>query len=280
MRIHKAGILSGAAAAVFLALCAYLGAALFGAVAPRDKTARVYRAAAAESVKVRGIIIREEQVVCSSDVFPASLPGGLRLPANTPLCSDGSDLTPCTGVYYPACDGYESLSPAELEDLTPDKLRELLAAPPEKSEGAKLITGFAWYFAALAEEDALSSDVKQYTLDFGDGETQKARLLSLSEAENGERAAVFRLTGSPLPEKRLCTAQAVFGKREGLCVPASAVRLGENGEKYVLSYAGGDWQRVDVDIIFSDGESCLAAFSRTDGGLRDGSTVLCADDTK
>lgn len=268
--------MSAAAGAVFLAVCAYMGAALMGGLSPRETTARVCRAVAADSAELQGMIIREEQVICSSDAFPGNIRSGERIQANTPLNDDGSLTAPCAGVFFSRCDGYENLCGESLRGLTVPELETLLTSPPEKTGDAKLVTAFAWYYAALADETAPLAENTRCTLVFDGDIRAQGTLVYRSPAENGKQAAVFRLTcGGELLARRFCGAEVIFAEHEGLCIPASAVMKDENGEEYVMTVSAGGSRRTDVDIIYSDGELCLAAFSRDADGLRDGSTVIC-----
>lgn len=183
---------SALSAVLFLALCAYVGAALYptGTASAAD----IAPAVTAAPVLMRGIAIREEQSFdCSSRAE-----SGLRLAAGSVFgtAKDGSALcTPDSAVFFAECDGYEGLSPALLNELTPEALEVLLSSKPDKRGSCRLVTGRDWYYAALAPDDFTTPPRPRCRLMFSDiDRAYDAYMISASAPENGQRMLLFRLT--------------------------------------------------------------------------------------
>ena len=120
------------AAALFLAVCCYVGAALYGFLTTIQTPA--VPAMAETGTALCGLALRTESVL------------------DAPLdASDGERLRG-RGVYFAACDGYETLDPTLWDTLDADALKTLLETPPGEPGAARLVTGTAWFFAALLTE--------------------------------------------------------------------------------------------------------------------------------
>ena len=139
--IHKGRetpFLLAAAAALFLAACCYLGAALYGVL--------------------------------------AALPEARTLPA--PAAGD---------------DGRESLSPPDLDGLTPAGLAALLEAAPEPSGGGRIVKSTVWYYAALLDGGDAPEPGRCRLRFEGFSRAVPARLIAVRE-EDGRQLLLFRLT--------------------------------------------------------------------------------------
>ena len=125
-------MLTAAAALLFLAACAWLGAFLFTALRGLAE-ARLPVSAQGEA-PLSGVAVRRERVITP---IPGA-PDGRRI--RTP---EGP------GVYFEACDGYESLTPEMLEELDAAGLSALREAPPGKPGQARLVEDAVWYCFAI-----------------------------------------------------------------------------------------------------------------------------------
>lgn len=161
------------AALLFLGLCAYLGAFLLDTAQALQTQA--VPAAAETQTALWGAAIRRERAT-------APLPGA----------EDGKRLTG-QGVYFAACDGYESLSPEDLESLSPAVLRRLLDEPPEEPGAARIVEDAAWYYIALLTGGDCPAPGPCRLRFAGIARAVPARLLSVREDE-GQRLLLFRLT--------------------------------------------------------------------------------------
>jgi putative membrane fusion protein len=200
--------------------------------------------------------------------------------------SSSSDATVLTaehaGVFSTLIDGYEALTPADLEDLTPEALAALTDYEPDKPAGAygKLVTSYRWYFAAaMSVSDAENLTVgKTATLNFGRyyGADISARVISISEPVDGTVAAVFRCDTALADTlaMRCVPANVVFATYSGIRVPAEAVQKDKDGQTYVWCVTAMQLERKDVEVLYADGDFAVLAPDVTADALRDGNTVV------
>ncbi len=266
------------AAALFLAVCAYIGAALAGDLRPGVRTAPVRRSTVSESLELEGLVLRREQTVCTGGRLLAA--DGSRLAAGAPLAEgpEGTLYAPASALFYSGLDGLEALGPEDAEDLSVESLCALMRTPPRTPEGAvgRLVLEHAWYFAALAPADA-GPEPGSCTLCFPDPVGRvPARLLSVSPAEDGQRALLFRLTrgGRALLSLRLTPARLILSEIEGLELPEEAVRYDPAGQAFVSTLTAAGAEEKPVEILYTGQGRCIAAISRQAGGLREGDTLI------
>ena len=184
---------SALSSVLFLALCAYAGAYVYPKVT-RKAAPEIPRAEVTQTVTLRGVAVRQERVFdCAGTAENAQ-----RLCAGSPfgLDENGDELyCDASAVYFSHSDGFESLSPDTLSTLTADELEDILSSPLEESSAPRLVTGFAWYFAALAPETAPVPETGRCRLLFDGFQNETdAYLVSASAADNGRRVLLFRLT--------------------------------------------------------------------------------------
>ena len=207
---HKAagdgGVLYAAAALLFLALCAWAGAALYAILSPKAEAAAAVKAPRERTLE--GLALRRELPLPEG----AALPGGLREGERLPAGALGSLVPEGTGsaVWFSVLDGYEHLSLDALERVDVASVRALLDTPPEPTPSAgRLVLGRDWYLAALGpagdypqpgERCRVSVTGLDYPLD--------GRVIAVSEPEMGRQALLLRLTdGSP---EALCLRKCRF----------------------------------------------------------------------
>lgn len=187
------------------------------------------------------------------------------------------------GIFSTLIDGYESLSPDVLDNLSPAKLEQLLAYHPEPTAGAygKLVDNFRWYFAAvMSTEDAENLRVgRTATLNFGRwyGSDIYARVLSISEAEDGNVAIVFTCDtalASTLA-MRCVSASVVFEAHTGIRVPTDALQTDpETSETYVWVITAMVLERKNVSILYQDEDFAVVERGSAADALREGNTVV------
>lgn len=195
-RIHKPGALGTAVAALlFLAVSAYLGAGLLGGLEPVAPAAQVRQVQPARSAELEGLVLRREQALCAEGELLAE--DGRRLAAGAPLVrtETGTLTAQAPALFCADLDGLESLDPEQLEDLSVRELRELLETEPQVPGQAlgRLVSGWDWYYAALAPAGTAPEEGSVCRLRFPGLEELPARLVSRREAGE-EEALVFRLT--------------------------------------------------------------------------------------
>jgi len=264
------------ATVLFLALCAWLGARLWTSVGEGLETVAARYETVTDSVHLRGIVVRREQLVCAAFGDSLTAENGQRLPGGSAVLLhwDGSAFkSPCSAVFYADFDGFEALSPDMLENLSVSGLDELLATVPEDTKAhGRLVCDFAWYFAAFVPEEIELAEGERCRLRFENTQEKlEAVPISLSESERGERAAVFRLTegdGQYL-SLRGCDAELFFDEYSGLSVPTAAI-IRENDSHYVYTLSAGVVEQCKVDIIYTAEDFCLVSPE----SLHRGSTLI------
>ena len=257
------------AAVLFLAVSAYAGAKLWSGLEPVPGTQTVYAVTLTDSAELEGIVIRREQSFRPAG--EALFADGERIPAGTVPTVSGSAL------YYSSCDTLEDLGPELLDTLDVAGLRSLLSRKPSPREGGRLVLDHAWYYAALvsAEEPVPDSGRCRVLFEGFEGPAE-ASILSLSPPEDGQRVLVLRLTlgGDSYMSLRKCSARLIFSEYSGLYLPEEAVHQDQDGNQFVYTITAGVVERRTVDILYSEGDVCIAAFSAGAEGLREGNLVI------
>ena len=257
------------AAVLFLAVSAYAGAKLWSGLAPVPGTQTVYAVTLTDSAELEGIVIRREQSFRPAG--EALFADGERIPAGTVPTVSGSAL------YYSSCDTLEDLGPELLDTLDVAGLRSLLSRKSSPQEIGRLVLDHAWYYAALVSADEPVPDSGRCRVLFEGFEVPaEASILSLSPPEDGQRVLVLRLTlgGDDYMSLRKCSARLIFSEYSGLYLPEEAVHQDEDGNQFVYTITAGVVERRAVDILYSEGDVCIAAFSAGAEGLREGNLVI------
>ena len=208
----------GAVAAVlFLAVCAWLGAALYGALRQGAEANPLRPALAPEGLPLRGIAVRSEEALCSDLAGEALAFDGDKLAAGAPLrrFADGSVLcTPESAVFFTDCDGFETLRPEDLEEMDAAALAALLDREADVPEGAfgRLVLREAWFFAALAPAGQIPEGTRLCRFcPEGADKSVSARLWYIGDAQEGQVPVILRLTcGGDWLRLRKCDARLFF----------------------------------------------------------------------
>ena len=266
------------AGTLFLAVCAYGGAALYRQV-ERPEIITVQRSHLRESAELTGIILREEQSLCfDRGIRPLALDGE-RLAAGQALALDGAGQeipSPCAGIYFSESDGFEGLDAEKLNAGEITRLEELLAAKPKKDSGGRLVTGCAWYYWALCPEGQALPQSGACQIEFaGLEESVPARIVSLSAPDNG-RQAMLRLNagGSAYLKLRKAEAKLLFSEHSGLYLPEGALQQAADGSEFVYTVSSGSLARREVAITYTGEGFSLAAFGTGPEALREGDRVV------
>ena len=204
---------------LFAAVCAYVLAhfsAGGGTLAARVPDGDTGRAVSARSTQIMltGVAVRRESVVSGSSSAAWSAEDGKRLPAGgaaAVFASGDVAQSVRSAVFCADTDGYEYLSPSALEDFSADAVEALLASAPREYPGAagRLVEGFEWYYAALADSGAGTLECGEYELTFdgADASPVTARLIAADSAGT-KTALLFRITAqdAALLHLRFCSA--------------------------------------------------------------------------
>lgn len=269
------------AAVLFLAVCAYCGAALSRLLGNGSQTAEVCAVWVSNSIRAEGLAVRREQPVCS-DTDTINAEDGSRLSAGTVL-SQNADFTLCTdtsALYFEDCDGYEYLNPEMLQGLTVSSFCGILSCKSQLPEDAagRLVTDHAWYFAALCPAVPLSPGDSCQILFDGIERAAPATLVYLSPAEADRQVLVFRLIQSTgqLMKLRFTGADIILPPICGLKIPSAALRCGPDGNMFADILLGGVLEPRRVDIIYTDpgGQWCLSSISSHSEALQEGDKVI------
>ena len=268
-----------AAAALFLALAAYLGAGFLRETEAPD-TIRAERVTESRSLCLEGTVIRDERYVTCSD-GEAYLPfrtgervrGGevvaVRQEAleNYLSCLDAKNgaqpekgelrgliFAPCAGFFSSYLDGCEELSLENFDDFT--------LSVPENAVG-KIVQG-GWFFVAETKEAEQLRPGQCVTLTLLD--SYSAQVLS---NRDGRLVIRCREGLSDILNARRLTLTVTLSESSGIKVPLSAVRHEENTACVYVLKAGLE-EKCPVEIIFQNEDYCLVREDK----LREGMDII------
>ncbi len=195
-------------------------------------------------------------------------------------------VSPMSGVFSSVVDGYESIGPDMLAEVTPSSLLALFN-PAYSTDGTalgKLITGITWYYAAVVNTaDALKLDGKtmatlQFTKEYNARLDMKIE--SIGAAEDGKCVVVFSAMRSLSDTTilRHLTSQIEFGSLTGLSIPKDAVFHGNHemrDKTHIYLLTGLQAEKVYVDILSENGDICVVKDGSENGTvLREGSEII------
>ena len=197
--------------------------------------------------------------------------------------SPGDYLTaPAAGTFSTEVDGWEDLSPAMLDGVSPEGVEALRDqnSPVAENVVGKIVTDHAWYYAAvMAEADADRLRVGDTTsLDFGyrSSRTVRAVVRSISPTDRDGRVAVVFRCSSALAETlslRQAQAEVVFRTYSGLRVPKKAVHV-EDEKTVVYTASAGQMEKKTVEILYTGEDFYLVAAESEGGSLRAGNELI------
>ena len=190
---------------------------------------------------------------------------------------------PAAGLFTSTVDGYEALSPAALENLTPDGVAALEHTSPSTPANTigKLVTAKKWYFAAVmskADADRLNLGGSA-TLDFPQhySGTVSATVFSKSEPDGSGEVAVVFACNNALADTlamRKATADVVYSEHTGLRVPLKAVHMDDDGQTFVYVVTAAQLEKKPIEIIYQTDSYCLVAQSTDSNALRAGNDIV------
>ena len=189
---------------------------------------------------------------------------------------------PAAGIFSAETDGFEGLTPAVLDGITPEGVENLRAQGSDVADNVigKIVTNHAWYYAAvMAEKDSDRLRVGDVTsLDFGyrSSRTVRAAVRSISPTDRAGKVAVVFRCSSALAETlslRLAEAEVVFRSYSGLRVPKKAVHV-EDGKTVVYTVSAGQMERKLVDILYTGEDFYLVESGSEGSSLRAGNELI------
>ncbi len=189
---------------------------------------------------------------------------------------------PAAGIFSAETDGFEGLTPAVLDGITPEGVENLRTQGSDVADDVigKIVTNHAWYYAAvMAEKDSDRLRVGDVTsLDFGyrSSRTVRASVRSISPTDRAGKVAVVFRCSSSLAETlslRLAEAEVVFRSYSGLRVPKKAVHV-EDGKTVVYTVSAGQMERKLVDILYTGEDFYLVEAGSEGSSLRAGNELI------
>ena len=212
------------------------------------------------------------QLVAELDELQRTASGGTR-----------AITAPASGTFSSILDGWEHLTFADTDALTPERVRALIADRRETGPDAvgKLITDIKWLFAAIiSAEDAQTLETGgSVTLEFGRyyGYPLRATVLSISQPADGECAVLFSFSRglADTLAMRQASADVILSEYTGLRVPARALHVdNDTGACYVYAVTAMQVERKTVDLLYEgDGYYIVSPGNRADS-LRAGNEVV------
>lgn len=281
--MRGAGYLRFAAAALFLALAAYLGAG-FLRETEAPETLRAERVTESRSLCLEGTVIRDERYVTCSDgeaYFPfrtgERVRGGEVVAVRQEALEDylscldakngakpekgelrGLIYAPCAGFFSNYLDGWEELSLENFDAFTP--------SVPENAVG-KIVQG-GWFFVAETKEADTLRPGQRVTLTLLD--SYSAQVLS----NRGGRLVIRCREGlSDILNARRLTLTVTLSESSGIKVPLSAVRH-EGADAYVYVLKAGLEEKCPVEVIYQNENYCLVREDK----LREGMAIILQTD--
>lgn len=195
----------------------------------------------------------------------------------------GSITAPAAGLFTSMTDGYESLTPDMLKNLTPDGVDALERTAPTTTASAigKLVTAKKWYFASVmnkADADRLNLNGSA-SLDFPQhyNGTVSATVMSKSEPDSSGKVAVVFACNAALADTlamRKTTADVVYSEHTGLRVPLKAVHMDDDGQSYVYVVTAAQLEKKPIEIIYQTDDYCLVAQSTESNALCAGNEIV------
>lgn len=190
-----------------------------------------------------------------------------------------------SGLFSAAPDGYEILSPDSFIGVGPRTIRELIAEPQGLTDEVrgKLVSPYEWFFVSVMPQDGAERLIvgNFATLDFGrySSTPLTATVISISPAEDGECAVVFRCTEAPgeMLSVRRATAEVIFATRDGIRVPREAVRTDDNGS-YVYTLTGLQAEKKYITVAWETEEYFLVTPPQNADSLRVGNEIILTSD--
>lgn len=280
---QQLSLLSAVICGLFALTLIYLGAFL------HRQFIQPYQSVTAEAyteediLTLKGVVVREETVIRTiGHHIDFTADSGQTLSKGTPVAvvETRTVTTPAAGIFLQELDGYEHLTPDKLRGLTPGQLNALLDDPRVSVNSAgKVVTGFAWYFAApVAEADAAQLQVGQ-VLQLDMGEPINASVIHISSPEDGLCAVVFRCSDhlQSVLHTRELTVSLVRSKIQGLQLPARAVLQEEDGRCFVYVISARRAEKRFVTVLSETDAAVIVEADSASGSLRAGDTVIVSD---
>lgn len=175
----------------------------------------------------------------------------------------GYVTTDQSGIFSSYTDGFESvLDYTKVEDLSAEDLKAAIkkvqSAKPESESFGKLITSYEWYFCCVVDADKVDAisngDSLNVALKSGD-EVMKCVVVSGADPQLNEKETVLILRcsqmNSDITSMRLEDIEIRYNEHKGFKIPSEAIRVDDDGNKFVYALISDKVVRRDGKIIYS-----------------------------
>ena len=188
---------------------------------------------------------------------------------------------PMSGIFSHTVDGFEHIDPKAVLGLLPSRLISLFAYKSGAYGMGKLVTEYKWYFASImdAKEAAHLSAGTRIPVRFSGAynEIVDMDIESVGNSEDGNCVVLFSSDQGihEVAPLRYLRADIIAGLVTGLRIPKEAIHLDDNATTFVYLQTGVRAERVDVEILYEEGEAYLVRDGgETGSALRAGSTII------
>lgn len=188
--------------------------------------------------------------------------------------SHTSVVSDTSGYYISGTDGLEKIvDTAKVKDLSVDDIYGVLKSKAEDvPDGAigKVVTDFTWYFLCIVDSNRTGTlevgDTITVNLPFSAVNSVKATVYAINE-NTGDKSAIVlscNLMNSDISSLRHETAELVIDSYTGLRVPATAIRVNDDGEKGVFVQNGNIIEFRKLNIVYTADDYVLSSADSND----------------
>ena len=189
--------------------------------------------------------------------------------------------TPVSGTFSQVVDGFESIAPSMVFQLSPSALDTFFQTPSGYTGSAKIITDFKWYYVAIMYNPDLvflSVGDRRIVRFYGTFNAEVEMLVEhIGRREDDYSVVVFSSVDGihNVTALRSIRADIVADTISGIRVPMEALHLDDDGSTFIFLQTAGFAERVDVEILEAAGDSVLVRDGvETGSPLRVGSVII------
>lgn len=222
--------------------------------------------------------------------------GALKSQLNEMYIGSSSDTSRITavesGVYSGILDGYEYLTAAGLDSVSPSRVHELMQSKQELPSNAigKLVLSATWYYVAVADSNDVWLEDGSSRIKFGSNATLEfnryyntnisVRVDSVSRDADGECVIVFACNEALADTlaMRQATSEVIYSEHTGIRVPREALYSDTDDEgnpvSFVYTLTATQAERKNVEIIYEAEDFCLVSPASGENSLREGNEII------
>ena len=170
---------------------------------------------------------------------------------------------PVSGTFSGVTDGFESVSPEDIMNISPEALNDLFDKSTGGKAVGKLITDIKWYFASVmsAPDAARLAQGMDVPVSFPApvSLSLNMRVESIGVVTDEQRVVVFSSDRklADIASSREAEAEVVFSEYSGIGIPKEAMRLDDENKTFVFLQTGIRAEKVYVEILGEFGDSYI-----------------------